>query len=160
MLAIDEIDEELLCEEYWKADEVEAWETLMSELEDVLESARMKCNRYRELTHEINTPEYDEFEHRLYGLQEYVAGRLQEVNPEYVKHHYDYEYGTERERDLIRYATQEGINWYGLRHIYQSDDDRQDMIEYLSSTGRASMKYTATVEAVVQRWKEIHGICR
>lgn len=153
-----EIDEELLSEEYWKADEVEAWTTLMGELEDVLESARMKRNRYRELTREVSAPEYEEFEHRLYDLEEYVAGRLQEVNPEYVKRQYDYTEGTDRERDLIRYATQEGINWYGLRHIYQPDDERQDMIEYLSRSGHASMKYTATKDAVLSRWKELHGI--
>lgn len=153
-MLIEEMDEELLSEEWWKADEVEAWETLMSELDDVLESARMKRNRYRKLTHEVNTPEYDEFEHRLYGLQEYVAGRLQEVNPEYVKHQYDYEDGTERERDLIRYATQEGINWYGLKHWYWKDDDRQRIIEYLSSNGLASMKYQATLDTVGRIWRK------
>ena len=155
MLAIDELDPELQAEEAWKETEVLSWETLSDKLRSLIGFVCDKRDDYETLTHDADTSEYDEVELRLYELKDYVDGRAQELFPDYVTTRYGYYHKPDRDRELIEYATQEGINWYALEGVY-GYRRKKAIIEYLMEYRLASMKYTAALEGV----KEAMKVCR
>ena len=144
---LEEMDPDLYAEDSWKVDEANAWEMLSYEIWRLIGKVQENRMDYEQLTHAVETPEYDEVEARLTELQEYADGRAQELNPDYVELKYEYKYRSKLDREMVRYATQEGINCFALESIHPIER-RKSVIEYLSEHGLASMSYDATKRAI------------
>lgn len=152
MLSLDEMDPELQAEAAWTETEAHSWEMLSDEIGHLIGLVQEKREDYEHQTQAAITPEYDEVEKRLNELQEYADGRAQELNPDYVKLKYEYKYRSRMDRELVRYATEEGINCVALEGIYPLER-RKSVIEYLVMKGLASMSYTTTLSAVEEAMK-------
>jgi hypothetical protein len=155
MLELALIDPELEAEEAWKETEAYSWEALSEKLSSLIDFVSEKRDRYEYARQQTRTPEYEEVEYRLTELKEYVDGRAQELNPYYAETRYEYRSARRKERELLEYAKQEGINWYALECVY-GFERKKAVIEYLMERGLASMKYTIALKEV----KEAMKVCR
>lgn len=155
MLELALIDPELEAEEAWKETEAYSWEALSEKLSTLIDLVSEKRDRYEYERHVSNAPEYEEVENRLTELKEYVDGRAQELNPYYAETRYEYRSARKKERELLEYAKQEGINWYALERVY-GFERKKAVMEYLMEHRLTSMKYATALKEV----KEAMKVCR
>ena len=130
------------------------WENLQSAVEKAISQVEeSRCDTLRE-TKNAQTPEYDQVERMLSNVMDYITGRIEELSPGTYKHkHETFYYASEREREAMRYALQEGINYVALTGLYPIAR-RIDAIEYISEHRLASLNYEKTCQAVREYQKE------
>lgn len=92
------------------------------------------------------TPEYDKLERMLGNVQDFIDGRIQELNPFYCERSYMFFDENAPIRVELRQAQQEGINYVALKGL--PSDEYARAVEYISEHGLASMNYEATCQAV------------
>lgn len=131
------------------------WQDLLEKLRDVLNQLDDNRTSYRRETGE-STEEYDRAEKLLYVVHSYMRGRIQELDHDYCENRFRNPYRSKFEYEMMAYARQEGINYVALEEVYPAER-RKDVIEYIMETGKASMKYEKTCEAVRDYEREVLG---
>lgn len=124
------------------------WEELNDQLQHLIycvQDARSDCVRE---SNDRNTPEYDSLESMLNDIRDYVMGRTEELSPGYYEGTYVARISSRQEREMMRYALQEGINYVGLRDVSFNPLRCKDAIEWIMEHKLASMNYEATCKAV------------
>ena len=95
------------------------------------------------------TPEHDKLALMLDRVMDFVDGRIEEQRPGSYKFRQEfYHCAGSEEREVLRYALQEGINAVALMSLLPAQ--RRDAVEYISEHGLASMNYEAASKAVIE----------
>ena len=84
----------------------------------------------------------------MYEALYMVMGRAQELDGEFCLDRWKFPYSvqTAREREVMSYARQEGINYVALSLL--TSGERLDAAEYIREHGLSSLSYTKTLDAV------------
>ena len=125
------------------------WEELNEQLSHLIYSVQDSRSDHERESHDAITPEYDSLEAMLSNVQSYVEGRIEELRPGYYEGKYEnVHYASSEQREMMRYALQEGINYVGLHEVFFNPLQCKDAIEYIVEHKLASMNYEATCKAV------------
>ncbi len=143
-------DEELnLCEAY-------KWEDLRRQVREL----NSTVNTYRDKS-DFPTTDYDKLEVILYQLEDYINGRIEELNPGSYRYELSRRFYVDHtEQEAMSYAQQEGINYVALTLLPK--ESRIDAIDYIREHGMASLNYEETCLAAheyeVSDYEAKHGI--
>ncbi len=143
-------DEDLNMNEAYK------WECLREQVRDL----NSTVDTYRDKS-DFPTTDYDKLEVILYQLEDYINGRIEELNPGSYRQELSGRFYVDRtEREAMRYAKQEGINYVALTLLPK--ESRIDAIDYIREHGMASLNYEKTCLAAheyeVSDYEAKHGI--
>ena len=134
--------------------EVGHWEELQAAVKHAISQLEeSRCDTINDTGNGL-TPEYNKVEQMLSNVMDYIRGRIEELSPGTYQHKQTtFYYASEREREAMRYALQEGINYVALTGLYPVSR-RIDAIEYISERGLSSQNYEKTCQAVREYQKE------
>lgn len=122
------------------------WEDLLELLIHVMNEVDEKRDDSIRETRNILSPEYDRLEEMLWHVRNYVEGRIEELHPGYCEGQNFGRFSFRSDKEAMRYALQEGINYVALSAL--AFTDRIPAIEYISENRLSSLNYEKACLAV------------
>ena len=111
------------------------------ELRDMVRHLNSTVNSYRDPKQ--STTDYNKLEVILYQLEDFISGRIEELNPGSYRYELSRRfYVDSTEREVMSYAQQEGINYVALTLLPK--EARIEAIDYIREHGKASLNYEET----------------